>query len=140
MQGGGTCPLPKKWPYLHERYSRCWNEWKTNFPIHIFWVMVGCVYIFRWNTLISNSFKSGYIFMKDPQCAETNEKLILRILVFEIWSILYWNSEIYYVRLAPTPGSGASGLNPRSQLVIGYHWLGFLNQVSINLFKSLVHC
>ena len=27
--------------------------------------------------------------MKDAECAETNEKLIFRFLVFEIWSFLY---------------------------------------------------
>ena len=29
----------------------------------------------------------------------------------------------------PTPGTDAFGLNPPSQLVIGYHWLAFPNQV-----------
>ena len=31
----------------------CWNEWEINIPIFIFWVMVDCVYNFRWRTLIS---------------------------------------------------------------------------------------
>ena len=31
----------------------------------------------------------GFLFQKDAQCYETNEKTILQFLVFEIWSILY---------------------------------------------------
>ena len=34
-------------------------------------------------------FRSGQIFMKDVQWAETNEKSIFRFLCFELWSILY---------------------------------------------------
>ena len=35
-----------------------------------------------------NTFKSGYIYMKDTQYVDTNEKSIFRILIFGIWSIL----------------------------------------------------
>ena len=31
-------------PYLNERYPLCWTEWKINFPIFIFWIMVACIY------------------------------------------------------------------------------------------------
>ena len=34
-------------------------------------------------------FKSGQIYMKDAECAETNEKSILWFLLFEIWLFLY---------------------------------------------------
>ena len=61
----------------------------------------------------------GYIFLKDAHCAETNEKSILRFLEFldfEIWSIF------------SAPGPDAFGLNPSNKLVLGYHWIAFLNQ------------
>ena len=46
-------PHPRKWADLDERCPLCWNEWKIKFPIFIFWVMVDCVYNFRWRNLIS---------------------------------------------------------------------------------------
>ena len=43
-----TPPPPfQKWPYLHERCPLCWTEWKINFPIFIFRVMVYCIYEFQ---------------------------------------------------------------------------------------------
>ena len=46
-------PPPQKWPYLHERCSLCWTEWKINFPIFDF-LSYGCLYLqFSANTLIS---------------------------------------------------------------------------------------
>ena len=54
--------------------------------------------IYWWHTLIfkcvtdqTNSFIGGQIYIKDVQCAETNENTIFRFLRFsvsEIWSIL----------------------------------------------------
>ena len=37
--------------------------------------------------------RSGHIDMKDAECAEKNEKLIFRFLLFELWLIvftIYW--------------------------------------------------
>ena len=128
---------------------------------------------------------NGHIYMKDAQCAKTNEKIIFRFMrilffelwlilftifkcfyfnnrpnfffqkwsnvhercamswsewkinlfVFEIWSILYWNSEIVYVRGAQSPGPGCLSIESSTQLVLGYHWFAFLNPVLA--FKNL---
>ena len=100
-----------KWPNLHESCAMCWNEWKVNFSIFNFWGMI------------------------------------------DIWLILYWNSDFFHVKgaLPPKPlvfvgglcsnvGGSAPGpqarcfwLNSSSQLVLGYHWLGLLNNVTKNL-------
>ena len=40
-------------------------------------------------------FRNGHIYMKNAQCAETNENFIfqiLRFLFYELWMILYSNS------------------------------------------------
>ena len=37
----------QKLSYLYERYRLCWNEWKINFPIFIFWDVVVLVLIIR---------------------------------------------------------------------------------------------
>ena len=87
------------------RCAMSWDEWKINFP-SFFWVMADCVYYGcvknQKPTVIHLAFfcvsptKCGQIHRKDAQWAETNEKSIFRLfrfLVFEIWSILYWNSE-----------------------------------------------
>ena len=56
--------------------------------------------------------------------------------------LLYSHSSVAVIRVSRTrimfhtPGPKAShafGLNPPNQLVIGYHWLTFLNQVRNNL-------
>ena len=43
------------------------------------------------STNILKNVKSGYIYMKDAECAETNEKSIFRFLIFEMWSFLPQN-------------------------------------------------
>ena len=57
--------------------------------------MIDCVYNFRWHTLISKcvndreieiSFNIDQIYMKDAECAETNDKLFFRLSFFEFWS------------------------------------------------------
>ena len=78
-------PLSFKW--------KIWIEWTINlfiYPIFIFWVMADCIYNLRathrdfeachqpkW---IKKSLKSGQIYRKDAQWAETNEKSTLRFL------------------------------------------------------------
>ena len=65
---------------------------RINSPIYIFWVLVDCIYNLRWHTWIfkcvadqkQKSFKSGQIYRKDAEYAETNEKSISPFLVFEI--------------------------------------------------------
>ena len=42
-------------------------------------------------------------------------------------------------RMFRTQAPNDFGLNPHSQLVIGYHWLAFLNQIHKNIFKSPIH-
>ena len=74
------------------------------------------------------------------QIAETNDKSIFRILrfiVFEIWLILYWNSEkkIMLGGLCPSKlPVFVWGFAPQATdafgLGIEYHWLGFLDQVT----------
>ena len=56
--------------------------------------MADCIYNLRathkdFQVPIKKSFKRGQIYIKDAQCAETNEKSILRFLFFQLWSILY---------------------------------------------------
>ena len=49
------------------------------------------------------------------------------------------NIKMYIKNRCPGPQApDGFGLNPPSQLVIGYHWLTFLNQVRRNL--SLIYC
>ena len=81
---------------------------------------------------------------------------LVRYLVFELWSILYFSfvlhsglERIQKKRLrqgvppklfvsvgSPAQAPDAFGLNPPSQLVIGNHWLAFLNQVRKNLLVA----
>ena len=64
--------------YLHERCGMCQFEIKKGFNI--------------WTKKIQYFFKSVKIYMKDAECAETNEKSIFRFcrfLFFELCSFLY---------------------------------------------------
>ena len=40
-------PTFQKRSDLHERYPLCWNEWKINYPIFIFWVTADCIFNLR---------------------------------------------------------------------------------------------
>ena len=77
--------------YFHERCAQCWIAWKINFTIFIFWVMVDCIYNFRWHIWIFNyvtdkkiSFKSGQIYMKNAQYAEWKKNQISDFCDFSI--------------------------------------------------------
>ena len=48
-----------------------------------------CIGLFLVNDMQTPPLRNGYIYMKDAQCTETNEKSIFRFLFFELWSILY---------------------------------------------------
>ena len=56
-------------------------------------VMTDCIYNFTVTHQTSQvchqpkkrSFKSSQIYRKDANCAETNEQLILRFLIFDLW-------------------------------------------------------
>ena len=69
-------PSPQKWPYLYKRCPLCWTEWKVNFPIFIFRVMVDCIYnllVCHLNFYVrhrpkKNSYICGQIYRKD-RCA-----------------------------------------------------------------------
>ena len=71
-------------------------------------------------------------------------------LVYEIWSILYFLVNLpgarriqkkclfcFHVKTI-AQALGTFGLNPSSHLVIGYHWLAFLNQIRKNL-QVIIH-
>ena len=105
---------------------------------------------FAWKKIVS----------KDAECSGTDFALnlkTLRSLVFRIWLLFYWELERiqkpFYVRRVPPPGScgvwfllphmglrpqapDVFGLKPPSQLVIGYHWLAFLNQIRKNVLRA----
>ena len=70
-----------------QRRSPGAKVWGAKRPTHIFLTK----WINSWTTFVQN-FKSVHIYMKDAECAETNEKLIFRLfwfLVFEVWWFLY---------------------------------------------------
>ena len=65
------------------------------FPTRDMQIRGGHIYMKHAYGAEKRPFKSGQIYMKNAQCAITNEKLILRSLVFEIWLILYKKSEFF---------------------------------------------
>ena len=78
-----TCSLPspsQNWPYWNKICAKSWNFWKNNFSTFMFWDTVKILKIF-WKMV-------NYFFVpEDPQCSETDAKLILivvRFLFFEI--------------------------------------------------------
>ena len=49
-------------------------------------------------------FKSVQIFMKDLECAETNEKSIFQFLFFELWLIVFtiYGDIMGFLSMSPT--------------------------------------
>ena len=56
-----TKKIVQKWSNLQERFAMSWNEWKINFAIFIFWVMVDFVLKFIVNWLILGTKTTIYI-------------------------------------------------------------------------------
>ena len=61
--------------------------------------------------------RNGPIFMKEAECAETNEKYIFPFSFFDLWSILY--STVVNSELIQTLTSEARVLNPKARGVQG---------------------
>jgi len=71
---------------------------------------------------------------EDEQCFEMYLCILWTVVRFLIFDGTYTNSEKKIVLGALS--SDPIVLNPPSQLVIGYHWLAFLNQVRKNFLVS----
>ena len=66
--------------HFYDSCVLCWIERKINFSIFICWVIVDFAH--NSQMFLTKFFKSGQIYMKDAQWAETNEKQIFQFLVF----------------------------------------------------------
>ena len=90
LSQGWICRPLQKWPYLHESCPHWWIEWKIIFPIISFWDMVVKDVTIRQQ---KKSFKSGQIYREDANWSDNDflsmSFFFVRLLVFEIWSILY---------------------------------------------------
>ena len=52
--------IVQKWSNLQKSYTMSWNDWKINFPIYIFWVMVD--FILKIHRKMTNfKYKIGHI-------------------------------------------------------------------------------
>ena len=84
-------PTLQKWPYIHERCAMFWNDWKINFPIFIFWVMVD--FVCKVLRKCTKKSVKVIIFTRKMHILHNLLKrmknLFLRFLFFNLWSILY---------------------------------------------------
>ena len=68
--------------FIQKKYLRCW-------------IIYG---LFLIKNMQTPPLRSGYIYMTNAHCVETNEKSILRYLFFELWLIIFqvfrWNTLI----------------------------------------------
>ena len=88
------------------------NRMKNQFSYlsdFIFWVIADCIYNLRWHIWL-------FEYLTDqnrPKVAKYTENMcnvqkrmknqFFRFLVFEIWSILYWNSDIFFMLVGLHP-------------------------------------
>ena len=85
----------EKWSNLHERCWMCWNKWKINFsifPIFIFsygwlylWFTGGTPGFSSVSPTKKKTFKSGQIYSKDAQWAETDFPFFT---IFSFWHMV----------------------------------------------------
>ena len=126
---------------IHMKDAHCAEpKEKFIFKFLFFWVFADCIYNFRWrmncqevSLTKKNRSKITKFIGKMRNVLKRMKNQILRFLVFEIWSTLYWNSEKNYVwavtisqkkppvfvgGFAPQT-SNAFGLNLPSHMVLG---------------------
>ena len=80
--------VPQKWQYWNIRCVMCWNVWKTVFRFMRFSVLdIWTIWsVTKKDMQTPPPLRSGHLYIKDAQFAETNEISCIRFLVFELLS------------------------------------------------------
>ena len=124
---------------IRNRLNRKKNQ--ISYFSNFYFLSYGWLYIQFTMTHLALMSKSGQIHRKDAKWVEANVNLIfwfLQSLVFQLWSILYWIHNYFYIRIASPQAPNTFGLSPPSQLISGYHWLAFLNKVRVSTTKKKI--
>ena len=110
------------------------NEWKINFlilAIFSFWDMVNlnhlvdCFFYHKRCAMLGNKFfGSSKLFVANFRFWDMVVALNIRSEL--VWELDEFRQKIILTGLHPQ-APDSSRLNPPSQLIIGYHWLAFLN-------------
>ena len=127
---------PSGMPNWFKICAMFWNQCKNNFPMFAFFLFFEILSLL-YSKLLENlpKYHSLILDFFSFESSEMYAKNFIKIVGKSTLQKKYFNKVFVLCGLRPQ-GPNAFGLNTSSQLVIGYHWLVFLNLSRKNIQVS----